>query len=97
MAKQIIWTPEAFEDLIEILDYWDNRIGNNYYSDKLEQTIYSFIDNLVIFPNMGKRYKDSDIRCFVKENYEIYYSYTSDELEILQIWDTRRNPETLII
>jgi hypothetical protein len=31
MAKQIIWTSNAIQDQLQILEYWSSVIGNNNY------------------------------------------------------------------
>lgn len=39
MAGEIIWSPKAKSELIEILEYWVNRNKSNVYSLKLNQLI----------------------------------------------------------
>jgi hypothetical protein len=36
-SLEIIWSPEALADKLEILDYWYRRIGTKTYSKKLNQ------------------------------------------------------------
>ncbi len=35
MGKRIIWSDQASDDLIDILEYWNNRTGSKSYSLKL--------------------------------------------------------------
>ena len=39
MAKKIIWTIQAKEELIEILQYWINRNKSKSFSIKLDNLI----------------------------------------------------------
>ncbi|MBM2816991.1 MAG: hypothetical protein HW421_3753 [Ignavibacteria bacterium] len=35
----------------------------------------------------------SDDRYFIKDNYQIFYLVIENELQILHIWDCRRDPD----
>ena len=39
MAGEIIWSPQAKSEFIEILEYWVNRNKSNVYSLKINQLI----------------------------------------------------------
>lgn len=45
---------------------------------------------------MGRQLKNREERYFVKDDFMIFYADTENSIEILHIWDTRRNPEDLI-
>ena len=97
MAKRIVWSKNALIDRLQILDYWYKRIGTKTYSKKLDREIKKLIRNLGLFPEMGRKLNNTHIRFLVKDHYLIFYIVENDEIRILHLWDSRRNPEDLII
>lgn len=97
MAKQVIWSKNAEDDLIKILEYWNEHTGNNVYSKKLYDLFQEIIFYISHFPEIGRRLEDKSIRFVVVSNFTIYYSFINECIEILYIWDNRRNPEDLKI
>ncbi len=95
MAKRIIWSPNALADRIQILDYWYKRTGNKHYSKKLDAEFRLIIKKLAAFPKLGRQLVNREERFFVMESYQIFYTETLDAIQILHIWDSRRNPEDL--
>lgn len=95
MAKRIKWSTHAVADRIAILDYWFQRIGNKNYSKKLDHSLKEIIIRLSEYPKLGRQLDDREERFFVKDSYQIFYLETADSIEILHIWDSRRNPEDL--
>ena len=95
MAKNIKWSKQAVADRIQILDYWFKRIGDKTYSKKLDKNLREAILLLSEHPLMGKNSEEHGVRCFVKGNYQIYYRIKTNHVELLHIWDSRRNPEDL--
>ena len=96
MAKNIKWSKQAVSDRIQILDYWYKRLGNKTYSKKLDKYLRDTILLLAENPWMGKESRKYDARCFIKGNYQIFYRIRKNCIELLQIWDCRRNPEDLM-
>lgn len=96
MAKRVVWSDNAISDRINILDYWFKRLGSKRYSKQLDSNIRRIIDLLAKFPAMGRRFDDREERFFVVDHYMIIYSETNERLEILHLWDSRRNPNDLI-
>ena len=97
MVRRIIWSKNAIRDRVQILDYWHKRIGTKTYSRKLDNKLKESIKLLKSFPEMGKLIRNTEIRFLVKDYYQIFYKYSDDEIRILHIWDSRRNPDDLII
>ncbi len=95
MVKRIKWSTHALADRISILDYWYQRIGNKNYSRKLDLALKEIIKKLSEYPQLGRRLDNRSERFFVKDSYQIFYMETTDSIEILHIWDSRRNPEDL--
>ncbi len=97
MVKRIIWSKNALIDKIIILEYWHERLGTKTYSKQLDKKFRITIKRLKHFPKMGKIVNGTDIRFLVIDNYQIFYKYTNSEIRILHLWDSRRNPDDLII
>ena len=95
MAKRIKWSQQAVADRIQILDYWFQRIGNKSYSRKLDKSLRKVIQLLSEYPELGRRLTNREERYFVKDCYQIFYQTKKDSIEILHVWDSRRNPEDL--
>jgi len=97
MVRRIIWSKNALRDKVQILDYWYKRIGTKTYSRKLDKQLRQSIKLLETFPELGRLLKTTEIRFIVKDHYQIFYNYSENEIRILHIWDSRRNPDDLII
>jgi toxin YoeB len=97
VAKRIKWSTHAIADRISILDYWYQRIGNKKYSKKLDQSLKEIIQKLANHPKLGRQLDQREERFFVKDSYQIFYIETSDSIELLHIWDSRRDPDDLIL
>ncbi len=95
MAKRIKWSTHAVADRIQILNYWYQRIGNKNYSKKLDKSLKEIILKLAEFPKLGRKLSNQEERFFVKDSYQIFYIENKGSIEILHIWDSRRNPNEL--
>ena len=93
MAKRIVYSENALKDRIEILDYWYKRIGTKTYSRKLDKAFRQVIKLLSEHPELGRQMADKEERFFIKDAYQIFYRFDDKIIEILHLWDSRRNPE----
>ena len=76
MAKRIIWSPNAFDDRLNILEYWAHRLGSKHYSQKINKDFIALSKYLVEFRLMGKKFRYENERCFIKGDYRIVYQIT---------------------
>ncbi len=97
MAKRITWSKNALADRIQILDYWFQRTGNKTYSRRLDNDIIAAIRHLSKFPKIGRQLDNREERFIVKDFYQVFYIETINEIQILHIWDSRRDPDDLTI
>lgn len=97
MVRRIIWSKNALRDKVQILDYWHKRIGTKAYSRKLDRQLRQLVKLLKRFPEMGRHLENTEIRFLVKDHYQIFYKYSGNEIRVLHLWDSRRNPDDLII
>lgn len=95
MAKQIVWTLRAKNDLVEILDYWNHRNKSTIFSVKL----YGFIDeqlNLISeYPTIGRKADVENVYVKVIHKYLLFYEILDDTLYVLTIRHGSKNPKTL--
>lgn len=96
MAKRIIWSPNALADRIRILDYWFQRIGTKTYCLRIDRELKETIKHLSRFPQIGRQLDQREERFLVKDYYQIFYITSGNEIHILHIWDSRRDPEDLV-
>jgi plasmid stabilization system protein ParE len=94
-AKKVIWSIRAQQDRIAILEYWINRNKSKTYSQKLYHLFNQAVDLIAEHPHIGRPTSFQNVKFKVVRKYQIFYEELQDRIEILLIWDSRRNPETL--
>ena len=98
MAKpKIIWSNRAKIKRYEILRYFITRNKNTTYSKKLNTKINSELRLLIKNPQLGLKTDIPEIRGLVIGNYILFYEAINDDIYIHYIWDSRQNPDDLII
>ena len=95
MAKQVIWSNRAIDDLLKILEYWNNRNKSSSYSKKLNELFNKAIALIVNYSSIGRPSQIENIKIKIVKDYLIIYEDTPELIIILTIWDGRRNPEDL--
>jgi toxin YoeB len=96
MARKIEWTIEGRESKLEILKYWNNRNQSNSYSKKLNKLFTDSLKAIVKYPQIGKTTEEPDIKYITVRAYHIFYRELPGSILILLIWDSRRDPDSLI-
>ena len=95
MAKEVIWSFRAQRDRIEILNYWKERNKSKTYSIKLNALFEQTINLISEFPEIGRIVNIRGIRVKTIRDYSIFYFKEENSIEILIIWDNRRDPDVL--
>ncbi len=95
MVRQIIWSRRAQEDRKSIFSYWNKRNKSKVYSKKLNRLFIKAAELLAIHPNIGRVSNKENIRIKVVKDYLLIYEFTTKELRILSVFDTRQNPNKL--
>ena len=89
------FTPRATQDLLDIADYIRERSPN--VSLRVRAAILDSLQDLVLFPEAGRRQAIEGVRKFVtrKYSYLIYYGFdrSADEIVILTIQHSARERE----
>jgi len=96
MPKPIIWSNLSKKDFDNILDYldknWGHRVAANFI-DLTENIVNQISINPRQFPICYKRKKVR--KCILTKHNTIFYRDGKINVEILRIYDTRQDPNTL--
>ena len=95
MAKRLVWSARSRKELFDILSYWNKRIGNTKYSKKLYAEIRRKMQSILKFNDIGKATSRKDIRSVAIKDYLLFYRIDKNFIEIISVWDNRRNPKDL--
>jgi len=96
MPKQIVWSFLAENDFAKILDYldknWEKKVAAHFI-DLTENIINQITANPKQYPIS---YKRKNVRkCVLTKHNTLYYRDTRSKVEILRIYDSRQDPDTL--
>ena len=96
MPKQIIWSTLAENDFANILDYldknWDRKVASNFI-DLTENVLNQISINPKQFPICYNKRKVR--KCVLTKHNSMFYRDTRSSIQILRIYDTRQDPDTL--
>jgi len=93
MARRLIWSVEARNSRKNIFDYWNNRNKSKIYSRKLNLLFNNNLKIVIQLSEFGKPTFQKDIKFIIISHFEIIYKITQNEIVVLDIWDTRQNPQ----
>lgn len=98
MAKRkVVWTSDAKLSFKEILNYYIERNGNRKYSSNLTRHVKKIILYISSHNLIGRATNEANVRVVFYSHFEIFYQISIEKIEILLIWDSRRNPKDLIL
>ena len=96
MVKNVVWSPQAVYNfngiLIYLLENWTLEIALNY-----ESNVYDLINTIVRNPFIGTASeKYAGLRKFLITKHSfLIYRILEDHLEIVDIFDTRQDPDKM--
>ena len=97
MPKSVKWSSQADNDFAKILEYLENRWNNNVCSkfiNKVDFCLELIQRNPLQFPLINP---DLQIRrCVITKHNTLYYRETEFRIEVLRLYDTRQNPDSLL-
>ena len=93
MARRLIWSVEARNSRKNTFDYWNNRNKSKVYSRKLNLLFNTNLKIVIHLPEFGKPTFLEDTKFIIVSHFEIFYKITPKEIVVLDIWDTRQNPQ----
>lgn len=97
----VVWSLEAQDQLRQTADFIENRFGNKTKTVFLDN-LYHVVSLLESFPHLGKEeplLKGAPVlyrSLMIGRLNKIIYYINNDVLEIVAMWDTRREPKKLI-
>jgi plasmid stabilization system protein ParE len=92
-TRKIVWTDFAKESKYAIFLYWNQRNKSTTYSRKLNALFQESLKQIVNFPESSIESNDINVRLKIASHFELIYHISSTQITILDIWDTRQNPE----
>lgn len=92
-ARRIVWTRFAIESRTAIFLYWNKRNKSTCYSKKLNLLFQESLKQIIIFPESSIKSNEKNIRLKIASHFEIIYSISDTRIFVLDIWDTRQNPQ----
>jgi toxin YoeB len=95
MARKIIWSVRAQEDRKAIFSYWNKHNRSNTYSKRLNRLFKESINLLKEHPFIGRKTDVDNVHIKTVSHFLIFYEIKDHALEILTIWDGRRNPDDM--
>lgn len=96
MLKPIRWSSYAENDFAHLLEYlnskWNKIICNNFI-EIVDINILLIQKKPKLFPYLNK---ELNIRkCVLTKHNSLFYREKEDKIEILRLYDTRQNPNSL--
>jgi len=95
MAKRVVWSKKASEERFEILIYWLDKTGSKKYSRRLETKFRETVRNISENNYLGKATDFGDTRVSIVSNYLLFYEVKPEFVEILSLYDSRRDPSQI--
>ncbi len=96
MPKEIIWAPLSEKDFSKILEYLNNKWGNNvalHFIDRIDFLLLQISAYPKHYPFFSSR---RNIRkCVVSTHNTIFYREQKNSVQLLRIFDTRQDPKKL--
>ena len=96
MVRKIEWTLEGRKSKLEILEYWLKRNKSSIYPKKLNKLISDALRTINKYPELGRPTEFPDIKYIMVNDYDVFYREFTKCIHVLLVWDSRRDPSTLI-
>ena len=91
--RKIWWTVNALLTKKNIFYYWNNRNKSTVYSQKLEQLFTITLVTVENYPEATIAINKENIRAVLVRDYYLVFEITELTIKVLDIWDTRQNPQ----
>ena len=94
--RKIIWTIEALLTKKELFKYWNFRNKSTLYSEKLELIFKEKLKQVAQYPEASIVISDN-LRMVLIRDYYLVFNFNQQTIIVLDIWDTRQNPDNFPI
>ncbi len=92
MALGISYSPQFFDNLEAILNFFDERNGSDKFSKKLLKMIHRQISLLATMPEIGRTTDFPGVRVLFVERFGIEYQIRDKVILIIDIYSCQTNP-----
>lgn len=93
MALEISFSPQFFDSLEAILNFFDERNGSDRFSKKLLKMIHKQILLLKTMPEIGRLTDFPSVRVLFVERFGIVYQIRDKVVLILDIYSCETDPD----
>ena len=97
VTREIKWTLRALKDKMAIYEYWIHKNQSIAYPKKLDRLFNEVMNLTAIFPEAGMKTELDGIRIRTVKHFQLVYRITNSSIEVISVWDSRRNPKKLKI
>lgn len=97
VERKIVWSHRANIRLYAILEFYTERNGSNAYSAKLYRKFNQELRLLLKQPDIGVTTTMEDIRGLIVDDFILYYETAEQFIIVHTVWDTRQDPDALVI
>ena len=96
-TRKIVWTSSALESRKSIFFFFNKRNKSDSYSKKLNKLFQESLEQVIIFPESAIKSNNSNVRLKLATHFEMIYSVSETNIFVLDIWDSRQNPQNFPI
>jgi len=93
MALEIVYSPQFFDNLEAILNFYDERNGSDKFSKKLLKMFHKQISLLKSMPEIGRLTDFPGVRILFVERFGIEYQIRDKAILIIDIYSCETNPD----
>ena len=96
MALEISYSPQFFDSLEGILNYFDERNGSDNFSKKLLKMIHKQIKLASAMPEIGRLTDFPVVRILFVERFAIDYQIRNNVILIIDIYSCQTDPDARV-
>ena len=93
MALEISYSPQFFDSLEAVLNFFDERNGSDRFSKKLLKMIHKQVLLLKTMPEIGRLTDFSGVRVLFVERFGIEYQIRDNAVLIIDIYSCETDPD----
>ena len=95
MSRSIEWSPRAESEYFDHLEYlvqkWGQKVAQNFRG-RIQEVLDHVVERPRMYPATGSR--KNVRRCVVSKQVSLYFRIKKDKIEIVTLFDTRRDPNS---
>lgn len=92
-SRKVIWSDDALNGRIQILEYWKNRNKSTAYSKKLDKLFVKKLSEIADYPFIGRITNMEHVRTVVVRDCLLVYKILEDTILVLSVWEGHQNPD----